>query len=125
MMSDLARLSLETAKDVELARVAGEVDASNVEDLSARLLEAVPNDARALVLDLTETTYIDSSGVGLIFDAAARLRNRRQELRLVVRPRSFVSEVLGAVSIDQSVPIDDVLSDALRAVGVTGDGLVP
>jgi len=100
MMSDLARLSFETAKDVELARVAGEVDASNVEDLSARLLEAVPNDARALVLDLSETTYIDSSGVGLIFDAAARLRNRRQELRLVVRPRSFVSEVLGAVSID-------------------------
>ena len=53
--------------------------------------------AGALVLDLTETSYIDSSGIGLIFDTAARMRNRRQELRLVVEPSSFVGEVLAAV----------------------------
>ena len=67
---------------------------------------AVSNKARALVLDLSETSYIDSSGISLIFDAAARLRNRRQELRLVVPPRSFVGEVLAAVSMERSVPID-------------------
>jgi anti-anti-sigma factor len=115
-MPELARLSLETDGDVELARVAGEVDASNVEDLSRRLLEAVSNRSRALVLDLSETVYIDSSGIGLIFDAAARLRNRRQQLRLVVPPRSFVGEVLAAVSMEQSVPIDPALDQALRAV---------
>jgi anti-sigma B factor antagonist len=112
----LARLSLEIQGDIELARVAGEVDASNVDDLSQRLLAALSNDARALVLDLSETSYIDSSGISLIFDAAARLRNRRQELRLVVTPRSFVGEVLAAVSMEQSVAIDPDLDDALRAV---------
>ena len=91
-MPELARLSLETQGDVELARVAGEVDASNV----------------------------DSSGISLIFDAAARLRNRRQELRLVVTPRSFVGEVLAAVSMEQSVAIDPALDDALRAVAASG-----
>ena len=117
MMSDLARLSLESEGNVELARLAGEVDASNVDDLSQRLLSSVSNKARALVLDLTETSYIDSSGISLIFDAAARMRNRRQQLRLVVLPRSFVGEVLAAVSIEDSVPIDPVLGDALRAIG--------
>jgi anti-anti-sigma factor len=68
-------------------------------------------------LDLTQTSYIDSSGISLIFDAAARMRNRRQQLRLVVQPRSFVAEVLAAVSMQDSVPIDPVLGDALRAVG--------
>jgi anti-anti-sigma factor len=116
-MPELARLSLESDGEVELARVAGEVDASNVDQLSEKLLAAVPQDARALVLDLTETSYIDSSGIGLIFDAAARLRNRRQELRLVVPPRSFVGEVLAAVSMQESVPIDPALADALEAVG--------
>jgi anti-anti-sigma factor len=116
-MPELARLSFETDGDVELARVAGEVDASNVADLSQRLLEAVSNKARALVLDLTETSYIDSSGISLIFDAAARMRNRRQKLRLVVTPRSFVGEVLAAVSMEDSVPIDPARADALRAVG--------
>jgi anti-anti-sigma factor len=114
---ELARLSLETQGDIELAHVTGEVDSSNVADLSQRLLDAVSNQARAVVLDLRETSYIDSSGISLIFDAAARLRNRRQELRLVVTPRSFVGEVLAAVSMERSVPIDPALDDALRAVG--------
>jgi anti-anti-sigma factor len=120
MARELARLSVETDGDVELAHIAGEVDASNVDDLSQSLLEAVSNKAHALVLDLTQTSYIDSSGISLIFDAAARLRNRRQEFRLVVQPRSFVGEVLAAVSMEESVPIDPALADALRAVGGSG-----
>jgi anti-anti-sigma factor len=119
-MSELARLSLESEGDVELARVAGEVDASNVDELSQRLLGSVSNESRALVLDLSDTSYIDSSGISLIFDAAARLRNRRQELRLVVPPRSFVGEVLAAVSMQESVPIDEDLAGAMKAVGGSG-----
>ncbi len=116
-MPELAKLSFETDGDVELARVAGEVDASNVEDLTKELLDAIDNNARALVLDLTQTSYIDSSGISLIFDAAARMKNRRQQLRLVVPPKSFVGEVLAAVSMADSVPIDAEVPDALRAVG--------
>jgi anti-anti-sigma factor len=117
MMPELAKLSFETEGDVELARVAGEVDASNVDDLTQQLLDAVSNQSRALVLDLTETSYIDSSGISLIFDAAARMKNRRQQLRLVVSPKSFVGEVLAAVSMADSVPIDAGVGEALRAVG--------
>jgi anti-sigma B factor antagonist len=117
MMPELARLSFETDGDVELARVAGEVDASNVADLTRELLDSVSNKSRALVLDLTQTSYIDSSGISLIFDAAARMKNRRLPLRLVVAPKSFVSEVLGAVSMEDSVPIDPAVPDAMRAVG--------
>ena len=123
MRTELARLRVERHGETALARIAGEVDSSNVGDLSQRLLAAVPNQARALVLDLSETSYIDSTGISLIFDAAARLRNRRQELRLVVTPRSFVGEVLAAVSMEQSVAIDPALDEALRAVGGERDRL--
>ena len=116
-MPDLARLSVETQGDVELARVAGEVDASNVDDLTRQLLDAVSNQTRSVILDLSETSYIDSSGISLIFDTAARMKNRRQQLRLVVLPKSFVSEVLAAVSMADSVPIDPALAEARRAVG--------
>jgi anti-sigma B factor antagonist len=113
---ELARLSFESEGDVELARVAGEVDASNVADLTQQLLDAISNNVRALVLDLTQTSYIDSSGISLIFDAAARMKNRRAQLRLVVSPKSFVGEVLAAVSMSDSVPIDPEVQAALRAV---------
>jgi anti-anti-sigma factor len=116
-MPDLARLSVETEGDVELARVAGEVDASNVENLTAQLLDALSNQTRAVILDLSDTSYIDSSGISLIFDTAARMKNRRQQLRLVVRPKSFVGEVLAAVAMADSIPIDPELAEARRAVG--------
>jgi anti-anti-sigma factor len=116
-MSELARLSFETTGEVELARLVGEVDASNVDQLTRQLLDAVSNNVRGLVIDLTETTYIDSSGISLIFDAAARTKNRRQQLRLVVLPQSFVGEVLAAVSMSDSVPIDAGVDDALSAAG--------
>ena len=62
-MPQLARLTLETQGEVDLAHVAGEVDASNVADLSQQLLDAVSNHTRAVVLDLSDTSYIDSSGI--------------------------------------------------------------
>ena len=117
MTPELARLSFESEGDVELAHLTGEIDASNVEDLSETLLGTISNKARAVVIDLTDTSYIDSSGISLIFDAVARMRNRRQELRLVVPPRSFVAEVLKAVSMQETVAIDPAVGDALRAVG--------
>ena len=116
MVPELAKLSFESEGDVDLAHVAGEVDASNVEDLTNQLLEGVSNQSKGVVLDLTETSYIDSSGISLIFDAAARMKNRRQQLKLVVQPKSFVSEVLGAVSMADSVPILASVADALGAI---------
>lgn len=115
-MSEIARLSHESIEDIEVFRVVGEVDVSNVSTLSDQLLGSVSNQARAVILDLSNTTYIDSSGISLIFDAASAVDDRRRELRLVVVPRSFVAEVLSAVSIDESVPIDAVLEDALAAL---------
>jgi anti-anti-sigma factor len=118
-MTEIATLSHETAGDVEIVRVAGEIDASNAAELSELLLAAVSNEVRAVVLDLSDTTYIDSSGVSLIFDAAARVRSRRQELRLVVVPHSFVAEVLAAVEIDQTVAIDSAMSASQSPSGWT------
>lgn len=115
-MSEIASLSHESIGDIEVFRVVGEVDVSNVSTLSEQLLGSVSNQARAVILDLSNTTYIDSSGISLIFDAASGVKDRRRELRLVVVPSSFVAEVLSAVSIDESVPIDAVLEDALEAL---------
>src|SRR4051794_11224262 len=95
----LATLRLELGSDTPVARLAGEVDASNAPGFTAQLKEGVPNSAIGLVLDLSETTYIDSSGLHLIFDLADALRRRQQTLQLVVRPETFVGDVLSAVGL--------------------------
>ncbi|HEX4717991.1 MAG TPA: STAS domain-containing protein, partial [Thermoleophilaceae bacterium] len=83
---------------------------------TARLKEAVPNSAIGLVLDLSETSYLDSSGVHLIFDLASALRRRQQILHLVVPPDTFVADVLGAVNFRGTARASATVLEALEAV---------
>jgi anti-sigma B factor antagonist len=109
----LAALRIETLRGVPVGRLSGEVDASNASELSQQLTAAVPNTALGMVLDLTETSYLDSSGVQLLFELADRLRRRQQRLLLVVPQGSFIGDVLNAVSMGGLASIVATLSEAV------------
>jgi anti-anti-sigma factor len=113
-MSELALLDL-TGDDVIVARLSGEVDLSNASEVGDQLSTGVPNTALGLVLDLTATTYLDSSGVHLVFDLAERLRTRQQQLRVVVPAGAPIRRVLRIVELDESVPVmagvDEAIAD--------------
>jgi anti-anti-sigma factor len=104
-----------TVADVQLsgdagwpvARLTGAVDLSNVEVLTARLEGAVSNRAQGLVVDLSGVTYLDSTGLRLIYRLARRLGDRQQRLRLVVPDDSRIRRVLtlaGVGTVTQMVP---------------------
>jgi anti-anti-sigma factor len=112
----LATLELQRLEEAPVARLIGEVDASNAPGFTAELKQAVPNTAIGLVLDLSQTGYIDSSGLHLIFDLASALQRRQQVLQLVVAPDTFVADVLGAVSLTGTARSSPTLEQALRAV---------
>lgn len=50
----------------------GEVDAATVASVRAPLLSAIEKGVRRVVLDLGETTFIDSSGLHLVLDLHRR-----------------------------------------------------
>ena len=112
----LATMHLENHGEIPVARVVGEIDTSNASDFATQLKEVVPNSAMGLVLDLSETTYLDSSGVHLIFDLADALRRRQQILQLVVPADSFVSDVLGVVNVSGAAKTSSSLLEALQAL---------
>lgn len=116
----LATIRLETLQGALVARLAGEVDSSNAKELGARLTDSIPNTAMGLVLDLSETTYLDSSGVQLLFELADRLRRRQQQLHVVVPPESFVADVVRAVNLVGSATIDGTLIEALDRLPTSG-----
>ncbi|MGZ6927117.1 MAG: STAS domain-containing protein [Acidimicrobiia bacterium] len=115
-MKPLARLMVETVGGVTVARLSGEVDLSNVDDVGATLLEAVRPELDCLVVDLSETTYLDSTGVRLLFDLAMRLQTRRQVLRIVVADAAIVRRVLILTKLDEAVPFHESIEQALAAV---------
>jgi anti-anti-sigma factor len=114
MATPLEELDIQPFGDVVLASVRGEVDLSNAPSVRERLLGAVPNTAAALVLDLSGTDYLDSSGIGLIFELAERLGSRGQTLQLVVPEESAVRRVLLLTEVEQVAPISTSVDAAMR-----------
>lgn len=112
----LASLQFENGTDSPVARLVGEVDASNAAGFTTELKNWVPNHVLGLVLDLSQTVYIDSSGIHLIFDLADALRRRQQTLALVVAPDTFVADVLAAVSLTGAATVSASVDDARLAV---------
>ena len=109
-------LSIDTDGDVVIAHVSGEVDLANASTISADVSSQVPNDARGVVLDLTETTYFDSSGVQLVFDLLERLGRRQQAFSLSVPENAPIRRVLGVVRLNENVPILPSVEEAVAEV---------
>ena len=106
-----------------VAHLEGEVDLSNVDDIRTLLVDAVSHETECLILDLTKTSYLDSTGVRLLFELAERLQGRRQELRLVVDDETLVRRVIVLTQLDQRVPLDTTVEQAVEAVDrVMGSG---
>jgi anti-anti-sigma factor len=92
-------------------RLLGEIDLSNASEVLATIESAVPNDVSALVLDLSETSYMDSAGVQVLFRLVDRLGSRRQRLRLVVPTDAPVRAVLQMMDVPSVVELETSLGE--------------
>jgi anti-anti-sigma factor len=104
-VNDQPLLTTETRDGVVVAHVAGEVDLANSARLGRALSRAIPNDAVGVVIDLSETTYLDSSGVSLVFELAERLHSRQQHLCVALPEDAPLRRVLRVVNLESVVPI--------------------
>jgi anti-anti-sigma factor len=101
---------------VPVASLEGEIDIANAAQLRAQLTAAVPNTASRFIIDLTPTSYLDSRGVHLILEVAERAARGQQLVRLVVPSDSHVYRILQFSRVQDAVPIDATVEDAVRAI---------
>lgn len=71
----------------------GELDIARVGDFRAALRDVEREGAGAVVVDLSEVSFIDSSGLGALVELHNRLRRSARRLR-VVAPRGSAPAVL-------------------------------
>jgi anti-sigma B factor antagonist len=112
----LADLRIETVGRVVVARLEGEIDLSNATELGGVIADRVPNEALGLVIDLTKVDYVDSAGIHVLFDLRARLRNRGQEIALVVQPGAEIFEALRIAYLPGVVGVFDNLDSATQSI---------
>jgi anti-anti-sigma factor len=113
-MSLLARVVEERRDDVAIAAIEGEVDASNVHEVGERLRSLLTNRSTVLVVDLTETTYLDSGGINLLFALSGELRDRQQRLRLVVPDSTPILRMLTIAGLLGVIPTHETRAAALE-----------
>lgn len=82
------RPAVETDQDTIVVTADGEIDIETMGPLRQRLLDAMDSAHTCVLLDLSEVTFIDSTGLGLLAGMHKRLRDRGQRFVVVTeQPR--------------------------------------
>jgi anti-sigma B factor antagonist len=94
----------------------GDADMRAASELKDRLGEVVDDSPRAVVLDLTGATFLDSMTLGVFVTAMKRLRARGGRFR-VVAPRAEIRRIFEMTLLDRVFDLDVTRQDALIAAG--------
>ncbi|WP_328999494.1 STAS domain-containing protein [Kribbella sp. NBC_00709] len=104
-MTPHAVVDARTSNGIQVVRICGEVDLTNAIEVREAISRIASHDVPAILVDLTETTYLDSSGIAMLFKLAERLNERRQQLRLVVPPTSPLQAALNLTNLPQTIRV--------------------
>jgi anti-anti-sigma factor len=108
----ISRLTCVGKVEVSVQRFRGTVREPTLEDFRNRLAEAGER-APYLIVDLSETEYLSSSGLGLILEQARIQETRGGWLRLV-SPSPAVSMILRLSGVSETLPFWTDEAEALR-----------
>jgi anti-anti-sigma factor len=118
----LSLIQVTVVTGVAVAALPADVAIENVDVLHDELSGATSNQIEGLVLDLTETRFLDSAGIEMIFKLRDRLASRRQRLALVVPLSSHVRRVLELTGVDRVVMLAPDVASGVRAASDPAQG---
>jgi anti-anti-sigma factor len=103
---ELRQLTVSTERDGDIQSIglAGELDLATAHAVEAELERVEAGDARAIVVDLSKLTFIDSTGVQLLINAQARSRGDSSRLVLTRTPAA-VQRVFEICGVDRILPL--------------------
>ena len=95
--------------------LAGEVDLYTAPEFKQQLLETIGQGAKEVVVDLSDTTFIDSTTLGVLVGGVKRLRPDGGRLSLVCNDRN-ITKIFEITGLDRVFPIHSSRDEALAAV---------
>ena len=102
-------LHVEAVKEEDVTRlqVAGDLDVSAAEPLEDAIDTAFDDGARALVVDLSQTTFVDSMGLSHLLRARRRADAEHASLRIVAPPGSEARVVIDLTGVGAILGVED------------------
>lgn len=110
-------LHLELEGGIAVVAVRGELDVATSPDVDQAVRERFPAQATALVLDLSEVTFLDSSAVQMLFALHEDLSRSRRALAVVIGHDALPRRSIEICDGNRVLDLEPTREDALRAVG--------
>lgn len=104
---------IDRSGDSVVVRLAGELDLYNAPEVRDALLEECGKAPERLVVDLGAVEFVDSTALGVLIEARAKLPNRRAFL--IAAPRAETRRALEVSGLDKHFALYDSTEDALAA----------
>ena len=115
------RFPVEVVRGVPVVAAPEEIDITNAEELRSALLTAAAGGHGALVVDMTQTQFCDSSALHTLIAAHKRAEAEGREVLLVI-PGTAVLRVFALTAMDRVIPNFTSLAEALAAAAATTNG---
>jgi len=115
-MRPIGHLEVEERSGVALVRLFGEVDLSNADVIFDRLAAAGLGVRGGLVLDLSQTEYLDSSWLLLVTRLSRTLSTGGRGFLLVAPPQAPMRRMLDLIDIERMVGMAPDVGAAVAAL---------
>jgi anti-sigma B factor antagonist len=102
--------------DAYVISLAGEVDLYTAPEFKQQLLDAISQGARHVVVDFSDTTFIDSTTLGVLVGGVKRLRSNDGQLALVCSDRN-ITKIFEITGLDRVFTIYPTRAEAVAQVG--------
>jgi anti-anti-sigma factor len=111
----MAEVRIEREEKTVVAALTGEVDMSNAASVRLQIAGSVTPDDDALVVDLSDLSFIDSAGLHTLIELSTVLDERRQQLLLCLPPGSTIRRAIEIIGLPRAISIHSDRGEAMEA----------
>ena len=109
----------ELANDAYVIALTGEVDLYTAPEFKQQLLEVIGQGAKEVVVDFSDTTFIDSTTLGVLVGGVKRLRAQEGRLSLVCSDRN-ITKIFEITGLDRVFTIYATRDEAIDQLKTSG-----
>src|ERR671939_441618 len=101
--------------DTYVISLAGEVDLYTAPEFKQQLLEVIAQGGKQVIVDFTNTTFIDSTTLGVLVGGVKRLRTNDGQLSLVCSDRN-ITKIFEITGLDRVFTIYQTREEAVQGL---------
>ena len=102
--------------DSYVISLAGEVDLYTAPEFKQQLLQVISDGAKNVIVDFSNTTFIDSTTLGVLVGGVKRLRTNEGQLSLVCSDRN-ITKIFEITGLDRVFTIYATRDEAVNSAG--------